>query len=89
MWNLAKAYQSRPSDLLGLPDKVAAYHLDRAVMHFGTQLDEALEKATEQGKRKKPLSAAMRNQKIQETLNRWLGTKEKKRYRDPMLKLKG
>lgn len=89
MWNLAKAYQTRPSSMLRLFDPVECFYLDRSVMHFGSALEEALMRAVDQGKRKKPLSEAMKNQKTQEVLNRWLGeSAAPKRYRDPAIKLR-
>lgn len=58
-------------------------------MTFGTELEDALRKATDQGKRKKPMSEAQKTAKTQEVLRRWLGDDAvKQRFRDPMVKFK-
>lgn len=68
---------------------VDSYFLDRAVMAFGTELEEALRQATAQGKRKKPMSDAQRIARTQEVMRRWLGEDVvKQRFRDPMMKFK-
>lgn len=85
---MSRSFHTRPSTLLSLCDPVEAYHLDRAVMHFGSSLESALEQAVKQGKRKKPLSESQMRQKIDATLTRWLGTGAiEKKYRDPAEKL--
>jgi hypothetical protein len=57
-------------------------------MHFGSSLDNALERAIQPGKGKKPLSETQMNSKVQQTLAKWLGTEAvQKRYRDPMAKV--
>jgi hypothetical protein len=56
-------------------------------MHFGSGLEDALHQATNPsggGKRAKQLTDTQRNQKIKETLSRWLGNKAADRkFRDP------
>jgi hypothetical protein len=85
MWNLSKSYNTRPSSFLGIERVLDAYWFDRAVMHFGTKLEQALENSVSQGKRKQPLSDAQKYARTQDTLAKWLGTDVvKKRYRDPM-----
>jgi len=57
-------------------------------MHFGSALEAALKKATSNGKRKKPMSEAQQNARVQATLVKWLGQESvQKRYRDPAVKL--
>lgn len=83
---MARSYQQRPSSFLSLSSPIDAYYLDRAVMRFGSGLEDALHRATNPGggKNAKPLSETQKNQKIKETLNRWLGiTAENQQYRDP------
>jgi len=53
-------------------------------MYFGQAVERAITEATAQGTRKKPLTDAQRNQKINEVMQRWLGIAPVKRYRDPM-----
>lgn len=82
---MSKAYQQRPSIFLGIRRSLDAYYLDRAVMHFGTALDAALEKAIAPGKGKRQMSEAQMNAKIQRVLVAWLGPDAvQKRYKDPM-----
>lgn len=70
---------------LAIRHPVDAYWLDRAVMHFGSALESALEKCVAQGKRKKPMSEAQQHAKVEQTLARWLGADAvKRRFRDPM-----
>lgn len=56
-------------------------------MHFGTGLEDALQRETAptgSGKRAKQPTEAQRNQKIKQTLSRWLGNKAAdQKYRDP------
>lgn len=89
LWNLAKAYRTRPSELLGVGDGLAAYHLDSAVQTFGSELDEALRQAVEpqkQGRKKaKPLTPAQQHHRTMDVLERWLGITGLKKYRDPAL----
>jgi len=73
-----------PSRLLSLDDPLAAYCLDKAVMYFGQAVEHDLQASTAQGKRKKPLTEAQRNQKINEVMQRWLGITAPKQYRDPL-----
>lgn len=53
MWQLAKAYSSRPSELLALGDPLAAYYLDRAVAKFGMTVDAELDRAEADAKNRK------------------------------------
>jgi hypothetical protein len=89
---MSRSYQQRPSALLGLSNPIEAYYLDRGVMHFGSALEDALQRATNPNsgnKRAKPLSEAQRNQKTMETLSRWLGKEAVTRqYRDPAAQAK-
>lgn len=58
-------------------------------MHFGSTLEHELEKAVENGKRKKPMSDAQRHARTQEVLARWLGAEAvKKKFRDPAAQFK-
>lgn len=58
-------------------------------MLFGTSMENAIQEATKQGKRKKPLSDAQRYAKTQEVMRKWLGEDVvKQRFRDPMARFK-
>jgi len=75
-WKLARAYQTRPSEIYAVKDEVAAYSFDKAVYMFGSNLDAELKKAG-QGAR----SDAQANGRRQRVLARWLGGKAQ--YKDP------
>lgn len=69
-----------------MDDRLAALHLDTAVWSFGSQLDEAIREATEpekRGKKSKPLTAAQRYHRTMTVLEKWLGVKGLKKYKDP------
>lgn len=86
LWKVAKTYRTRPSDLLGVDDKLAAYHFDVAVWTFGTELDEAIRQATEpqkQGRKTKALSPSQIYTKTMGVLEKWLGVEGLKKFRDP------
>lgn len=87
IWNLAKTYNARPSELLGITDDgLAAYHLDECIWMFGRELDNALEKALQperQGRKTKPLTPAQQHLRTMDVLEKWLGIKGLKQYRDP------
>lgn len=87
LWSLAKAYKTRPSELLGVDDRLAAFHLDYQVWNFGSSLDAALQEAVEpkkQGKKSKDLTAPQKRLALSNVLEKWLGIAVKK-YRDPHL----
>lgn len=75
-WTLAKAYGKRPSEIYFIQEEVAAYCFDRAVHHFGSGLEAALNEA---GAKAKNERAAQRAR--QQVLNKWLGVKPK--FRNP------
>ncbi len=57
MWSLyltAKTTASRPSELLNIEDKWAAYQLDEAVVLFGTIIENALMQQVNRGTRDEP-----------------------------------
>lgn len=65
LYNQAKAWATRPSDLLAVGDRWLAFCLDNAVYTFGSALEMEL-KGTE-GKNKKEIQ-----NKQQRTLDKWL-----------------
>jgi hypothetical protein len=77
---MSQTYQVRPSELLGLTNKLHSYFLDRAVFRFGGAIDEDLEIATRNVK-----TDSQRAQKQQMVLRRWDVIEEgtKGRFRDP------
>lgn len=57
MWPLyrtAKATNSRPSDLLCVEDRLAAYLFDSAVVTFGTIIENAAQELEKRGTEKEP-----------------------------------
>jgi hypothetical protein len=77
---MAEAYHCRPSELLGISNKLHAYFLDRAVFYFGAAIDSDLEASTRTAK-----TDMQRQQKRNMVLNRWKVNAEgaKGRFRDP------
>jgi hypothetical protein len=67
VWTSAKQWGIRPSELLHISDEVAAYHLDRAVLLFGTSLEDDIERETRDAKDQKAAEA-----KARLVLQRWL-----------------
>ena len=75
MFQTAKQFNTRPSELLGVADPWTAYCLDNAVAHFGTSLEAELESIT--GKTDGEIT-----KKRKRTMEKWLGIEPK--YRSPM-----
>lgn len=67
-WSQAKTYSCRPSELLGIEDRLAAYYLDRAVALFGSRVDRELEEARQNAKN--PQRAQLATNSV---MQRWLG----------------
>lgn len=79
-WSLATQWQTRPSELYGIRDQLAAHNFDRAVMHFGKHVEAEMRTAAEKAKTDKAA-----RQKAQQVLNKYLaepGTGPQ--FRDPM-----
>lgn len=49
LWRTAKETSSRPSDLLCVEDRLAAYQLDAAVVTFGTIIENLLQETVKVG----------------------------------------
>lgn len=49
LWRTAKETSSRPSDLLCVEDRLAAYQLDAAVVTFGTIVENLLQETVKVG----------------------------------------
>jgi hypothetical protein len=75
-WNLAQAYNQRPSDLYNVEGSYASLCFDTAVATLGRTLEQALEKAASDAKTER--SAKSRQAKV---LSKYLGIKPK--YREP------
>lgn len=75
LFGLAKATGRAPSEVLGITDEVAAFHLDRAVTYFGNTVENAIHEAVNDAKNK---TEALRKSTM--TLNKYLGIQ---RFRDP------
>jgi hypothetical protein len=71
----SKEYNCRPSDLLAIEDRYAAYCLDTAVAEFGRALENEL--SAVKGKTDKEI--AVKSKRI---INRWLDLPMQ--YRDPV-----
>lgn len=77
---MAEVYHCRPSELLGLSNKLHAYFFDRAVFYFGVSIDHDMETSTRTAK-----NDTQRQQRRNIVLNRWKVNAEgaKGRFRDP------
>lgn len=53
-------------------------------MHLGQGIERDLDKALDQGRRKKPYSEAEKARRRREVFERWFGRKMEQKYRDPM-----
>lgn len=91
LWKMAGAYSTRPSELVGLADDgLAAFHFDSAVWQFGVELDAALDDAVKphkQGKKVKELTPAQQRDAISRVMEKWLGVKGIRKFRDPAAQL--
>lgn len=58
-------------------------------MYFGKNIESDLEKAMDQGKRKKPLSEAERRRRRETVFQRWFDEKPERKFRDPMKGMTG
>jgi hypothetical protein len=74
LWQTAKAFGTRPSELLALGDQFAAYCIDNAVAEWGMAVEAQLNKV--EGKTDKE-----RMVKAERTLRKWLDMPEQ--YRSP------
>jgi len=52
-------------------------------MYFGQGLERDLEKAVDQGRRKKPFSDAEKERRRREVFERWFDEKVERKFRDP------
>jgi hypothetical protein len=75
VYGLARALRVRPSELLGVSDPLAAFSLDRAVIYWGSTVDEALQNA--EAEANNPKAAATKRAMV---MNRYLGIQK---FRDP------
>lgn len=79
-WSLATQWNTRPSELYGIREELAAYNFDRAVMHFGKHVEAEMHAAAEKAKTGKAATA-----KAQQVLNKYLTDPAKgPQFRDPM-----
>lgn len=77
MWQVyqtAKTYRVRASELLGISDPWTAFCLDNAVSYFGTSLEAELESI--EGKTAKEI-----NKQRERTMDKWMGIPQ--RYKSP------
>jgi hypothetical protein len=82
---MGKQLRTRPSEVYGVTDEIAAWSFDRAVQTFGNALENRLREIADDAKNKK--SAQM---KIEREVDKWLnsdlpeGVIPKGRFKDPM-----
>jgi len=78
---MSEAYNTRPSVLMGISNRLYAYLLDRAVFYFGAAIDYDIDINTRNAK-----SEMQRQGKTQMVFNRWKigAVKGQPRFKDPM-----
>lgn len=67
----------RPSQILGLSDDVAAFYLDRAVHHFGSSLEAALQEVQNDAKNTKEAQT-----KTARVFAKWM--QQKQQFKNPL-----
>lgn len=45
LWKRSQAYRCRPSELMGLEDKLMSYYLDRGIWYFGSHVEYQVDAA--------------------------------------------
>jgi hypothetical protein len=75
IYQTAKSFNTRPSDILGVTDKYAAYCLDTAVGEFGRVIENELSGV--EGKTKKEIAS-----KSDRLMRKWLDMPQQ--FRSPM-----
>lgn len=89
LWKRSQAYRCRPSELLGLEDRLMAYYLDRGVWYFGSNVESQVETAGENagaGVKNAKNRAALINGARARTLDKLLGgnTTAATKFKDPV-----
>lgn len=83
---MASKFRVRPSEFLGMENKLEAYYLDKAVYHFGTAFDADIEEASK-STGKTPDKPDMTKMKRERRVAKWLddgtGPTPQQRFRDP------
>lgn len=84
---MGKQLRTRPSEIYGIDDELAAWCFDRAIQTFGQALENRLHEIGEKSKNRK--SGQM---KVMQEIDKWLSSGDTKasrgRYRDPVATLK-
>lgn len=84
MWNLSQALRTRPSDILGLSDKIQCYYFDKAVWIFGTEVEADIERSSAKAKTDRG-----REQKRIQVLRKWIPEfSEQRKFKDPALRFR-
>lgn len=88
-WKMAKLYNCRPSDILGITNTAARFHADRATMIFCESVENAMA-VVDKSKQK---SEALKSAERMRILDHWLGntapvgtSTTAGRFRDPAAK---
>lgn len=68
LWNMAKSYSCRASELLGVQEPLVAFYVDRAVAAFGSLVDKEIEEA-----KNRKGSDAQRQMRVSMVIHRRLG----------------
>jgi hypothetical protein len=82
MWNLAKVWKTRPSQLTHITDPLRAFYFDRAVYTFGTEVETAMDEAADGAKSKKE-AQRKRQMALAKYMKNADGTTASGTFRDP------
>lgn len=67
LFRLARELHCRPSDLLGIKNDYVAFCVDEAIVEFGTALENAIDKATQNAKNNRAAEGRAKH-----VLEKWL-----------------
>jgi hypothetical protein len=82
MWNLARTWKVRPSELAAITDPLTAFYFDRAVAAFGTEVEAAMDDAADGAKTKKD-AQRRRGMALARYMKNADGTPSAGTFRDP------
>lgn len=87
---MSQTYSCRPSQILSIPaNSPAAFHLDRAVMHFGNAMESDLQRLDSNAKLSETFKQLERSKMFAAWLDLEPDVQAKGQYADPAMKFIG
>jgi hypothetical protein len=82
---MAKAFQCRPSSLLGIDHTVEAFFFDKAVFYLGTTIEDDIEEYTKDRSTKTPDRPEIKQAKRERRMAVWMNSdgEGNRKFRDP------